>query len=290
MKTSIELIHDTLILGIKAFFKKSGFHKAVLGLSGGIDSAVVLCLAAKALGANNVRSLLMPSRYSSESSVTDSIELSKRVGTQYDIIDIEKSFCAIEEGLAPLFTDKENDVTEENIQARLRAVFLMAVANKFGYILLNTSNKSEIAAGYGTLYGDMCGGLAVLADVYKTDVYKLAHYINSKQEIIPLNTILKPPSAELRPNQKDSDSLPIYEVFDEILFRLIELNQSPEEIITAGFDETVVKRTVSMLQDSEYKRFQSAPGLRVSSKAFGAGRLMPLIEVRGKRREVRGEG
>lgn len=261
MKTSIELIHDTLILGIKAFFKKSGFHKAVLGLSGGIDSAVVLCLAAKALGANNVRSLLMPSRYSSESSVTDSIELSKRVGTQYDIIDIEKSFCVIEEGLAPLFTGKENDVTEENIQARLRAVFLMAVANKFGCILLNTSNKSETAVGYTTLYGDMAGGLSVIGDVYKTDVYKLATYINRTNDIIPESIILKLPSAELKPNQLDSDSLPDYDVLDNILYQYTELQTPIEEIMA---DRETVLCVVKLIDSSEYKRYQAPPILRVS--------------------------
>ena len=258
MKVSIELIHDSLILGIKEFFKKVGFKKAILGLSGGIDSAVVLYLATKALGANNVRSLLMPSRYTSECSVTDAIELSKRIGTQYDIIEIEKSFCAFEESLASLFSGKESDVTEENIQARIRAVFLMAVANKFDCILLNTSNKSEMAVGYTTLYGDMAGGLSVIGDVYKTDVYKLAAYINRTNEIIPVNIIRKQPSAELKPNQLDSDSLPDYDILDNILYQYIELQTPPEEITA---DRETVLRVIKLIKSSEYKRQQAPPVL-----------------------------
>ena len=276
MRISIESIHDSLILGIKEFFEKSGFQKAVLGLSGGIDSAVVLCLAAKALGANNVRSLIMPSRYSSECSVTDSIELSKRLGTQYDIINIEKTFCAFEESLSPLFVGKESDVTEENIQARIRAVFLMAVANKFGCILLNTSNKSETAVGYTTLYGDMAGGLSVIGDIYKTDVYKLAAYINRTNEIIPESIICKPPSAELKPNQLDSDSLPDYDTLDNILYQYIEL-QTPVEKITA--ERETVLRVIKMIESSEYKREQAPPVLRVSSKTLAECRLQRSISV-----------
>jgi NAD+ synthase (glutamine-hydrolysing) len=259
MRTSIELIHNALILGIKDFFKKSGFQKAVLGLSGGIDSAVSLCLAVEALGAGNVRSLLMPSRYSSECSVTDSIELSKKLGTQFDVINIDGSFCAFKEGLAPLFAGKESDVTEENIQARIRAVFLMAVANKFDCILLNTSNKSETAVGYTTLYGDMAGGLSVIGDVYKTDVYRLAAYINRKNEIIPKNIIQKLPSAELKPNQLDSDSLPPYDVLDNILYQYIEL-QTPVEKITA--DRETVLRVIELIKSSEYKRCQAPPVIK----------------------------
>ena len=266
MRISTSWLHDALILGIKEYFKKSGFQKAILGLSGGIDSAVSLYLAAKALGSDNVRSLLMPSRYSSESSITDSIELSKRLGTQYDIIDIEKSFCAFEEGLAPLFAGKDNDVTEENIQARVRAVFLMAVSNKFGCLLLNTSNKSEIAVGYGTLYGDMAGGLSVIGDVYKTDVYRLAAYINRTDEIIPENIIRKLPSAELKLNQLDSDSLPDYDILDNILYQYIEL-QTPVEKITA--DKETVLRVIKLINASEYKRYQAPPILKISSKTFG---------------------
>ena len=264
MRVSTELIHNALISGIKEFFEKSGFRKAVLGLSGGIDSAVVLCLAAKALGTGNVRSLLLPSRYSSESSIADSVELSKRVGTQFDIIEIEKSFCTIEKGLAPLFAGKDNDVTEENIQARVRAVFLMAVSNKFECILLNTSNKSEIATGYGTLYGDMAGGLSVIGDVYKTEVYKLADYINMANEIIPQNIIQKPPSAELKLNQLDSDSLPNYDVLDSILYQYLELQTPVEEIINNGADAETVYLVVKLINTSEYKRYQAPPMIRIN--------------------------
>ena len=260
MKISIESIHDALISGIKEFFEKSGFKKAVLGLSGGIDSAVVLCLAVKALGADNVRSLLMPSRYSSECSVTDSIELSKRLGTKFDVINIEGIFCAFERTLAPLFSGKENDVTEENIQARIRAVFLMAVANKFDCILLNTSNKSETAVGYTTLYGDMAGGLSVIGDVYKTDVYKLAAYINMTSEIIPESIIHKLPSAELKPNQLDADSLPDYETLDNILYQYLELQTPPEKIAA---DRETVYRVIKLIKSSEYKRYQAPPVLRI---------------------------
>ena len=272
MKISTAQLHNALISGIKDYFKKSGFQKAVLGLSGGIDSAVSLYLAAKALGNDNVRSLLMPSRYSSESSITDSIELSKRLDTQYDIIDIEKSFRIFEEGLAPLFAGKNNDVTEENIQARIRAVFLMAVSNKFGCMLLNTSNKSETAVGYTTLYGDMAGGLSVIGDVYKTDVYKLAAYINREKEIIPQNIIEKLPSAELRLNQLDSDSLPDYEILDNILYQYFELQTPAEEIVA---DKETVCRVIQLINSSEYKRCQAPPVLRISSNAFGASRGMP---------------
>ena len=270
----IEVIHNTLVLGIKDYFKKSGFEKAVLGLSGGIDSAVVLCLAAKALGNNNVRSLIMPSRYSSEHSVEDSIELSKRLGTQFDIINIEKSFCTFEESLAPIFEGTEQDVTEENIQARIRAVFLMAVANKFDCLLLNTSNKSELAVGYGTLYGDMAGGLSVIGDVYKTDVYKLAAYINSENEIIPESIIRKLPSAELKPNQLDTDSLPDYNTLDNILYKYIELQMPVDEIAKNTDDKETVYRVVKLMKSSEYKRYQFPPILRVSAKTLG--RCTPL--------------
>jgi len=212
------------------------------------------------LGNNNVRSLLMPSRYSSKSSITDAIELSKRLNTQYDIIDIEKTFCIFEEGLAPLFAGKDNDVTEENIQARIRAVFLMAVSNKFGCLLLNASNKSEMAVGYSTLYGDMAGGLSVIGDVYKTDVYKLAAYINRTNEIIPENIIRKPPSAELRLNQLDSDSLPDYDILDNILYQYIELQTPAEEIVA---DRETVCRVIKMIDSTEYKRYQAPPVIKL---------------------------
>jgi NAD+ synthase (glutamine-hydrolysing) len=273
----IEKIHDALILGIRDYFRKMGFRTATLGLSGGIDSALTLVLAVRALGAENIRVLLMPSKYSSGHSVDDARQLAENLGVQYDIVNIQSSVDAFETGLAPLFAGTTSDVTEENIQARARGIYLMAISNKFGHILLNTTNKSECAVGYGTLYGDMNGGLAVLGDVYKTDIFKIARFINHNTEIIPENTITKPPSAELRPNQKDSDSLPEYHDLDSMLFSYIELNMSPKEIVELGFDEKVVTRVIRLVNMNEYKRFQAAPILRISSKAFGFGRRMPLV-------------
>jgi len=219
----------------------------------------------------------MPSRYSSEHSVKDAVDLAGRLNTKYDIISIEKPFRAFEEDLAPLFTGRNPDVTEENIQARIRATLLMAVSNKFGCILLNTSNKSEAAVGYGTLYGDMAGGLSVIGDVYKTDVYKLAAHINRSREIIPENIITKQPSAELRPDQLDSDSLPEYSILDDILYQYIELQKPPAQIIEDGADASTVNRVIRLINFNEYKRYQAPPVLRISSKSFGAGRRMPLV-------------
>lgn len=272
-----EKIHDALVLGIRDYFKKTGFTKATLGLSGGIDSAVTLVLAARALGAENLRVLLLPSKHSSDHSVEDARQLAENLNVQYDIVKIQSAVESFEKGLAPLFARTKPDVTEENIQARARGIYLMAISNKFGHILLNTTNKSESAVGYGTLYGDMNGGLAVLGDVYKTEVFKLARFMNKNGELIPENTIVKPPSAELRPEQKDSDSLPEYDVLDEILIRYIEMNRSPQEIIGDGFDEATVVRVLRMVDTNEYKRFQAAPILRISSKAFGFGRRIPLV-------------
>jgi NAD+ synthase (glutamine-hydrolysing) len=274
---TIEKIHSALILGIKDYFTKNGFKKATLGLSGGIDSAVTLVLAERALGAENIRVLLMPSKFSSDHSIDDAIALADNLGVQYDIVKIHEVVETFDTSLAPVFNGLAHDIAEENIQARVRGTLLMGLSNKFGHILLNTSNKSEMAVGYGTLYGDMNGGLSVLGDVYKTDVFKLARFINSDKEIIPVNTIIKPPSAELRPGQMDSDSLPDYEILDKILFDYIELAKSPAEIIAAGFDEHTVHRTILMVNRTEYKRFQAPPILRVSSKAFGFGRKMPLV-------------
>lgn len=277
-KTStIEKIYQALVVGIRDYFSKVGFTKAILGLSGGIDSALVLVLAVEALGKENVRVLLMPSRYSSDHSVDDALQLARNLGIQHEIIPIQEMVDSFEQSLSEVFIHLPNDLTEENIQARTRGILLMALSNKFGNILLNTSNKSECAVGYGTLYGDMNGGLSVLGDVYKTDAFKMARWINRDREIIPENTITKPPSAELRPDQKDSDSLPDYELLDQILFDYIELNLSPQEIIAKGFDEATVLRTVRMVNNNEYKRFQAPPILRVSSKAFGFGRRMPLV-------------
>jgi len=271
------LIHDALIMGIMDYFKKMGFQKAILGLSGGIDSAVTLALAAEALGNENVYAVLLPSEYSTSHSIDDAVALAENLKCKYDTVPIEEGYNSILETLEPYFKDLPFSVAEENIQARVRAVILMALANKFGYILLNTSNKSEAAVGYGTLYGDMCGGISVLGDVYKTEVYELANYMNRNQEIIPINSIVKPPSAELRPGQKDSDSLPDYAILDTILYNYIELHQSPSDIIEAGFDETMVKKVLRMVNMNEWKRHQTPPILRVSPKAFGQGRRMPIV-------------
>ncbi|HUS86089.1 MAG TPA: NAD+ synthase [Bacteroidales bacterium] len=276
-KDHIPLIHDALILGIKDYFGKMKFKSAVLGLSGGIDSAVTLCLAVEALGSNNMRVLLLPSMYSSDHSVTDAVKLAENLGVEYDLINISDSFNSVKESLYPIMKDYPEDVTEENIQARLRSILLMAVSNKFGNILLNTSNKSEAAVGYSTLYGDMSGGLSVLGDVYKSDVYKLAGYINKENEIIPNNTITKLPSAELRPAQQDTDTLPEYQILDEILYQYIELQRSPGEITGEGITGDTIEKVISMINLNEYKRFQAPPILRISSKAFGYGRRMPLV-------------
>ena len=273
----ISLIHDALVMGIRDYFKKLNFSKAILGLSGGIDSAVTLALAVEALGKENVRPVLLPSRFSSDHSISDAQDIIKNIGCSYDLISIDKAFTAFEESLEPVFNDIPFGLAEENIQARTRAVILMGMANKLGYILLNTSNKSEAAVGYGTLYGDMCGGISVLGDVYKTDVFRLAYYINRNKEIIPINTIIKPPSAELRPNQKDSDSLPDYELLDQILFLYIEQRKGPGEIVKAGFDEAIVNRVLRMVNSNEWKRQQTPPILRVSYKAFGSGRRVPIV-------------
>jgi NAD+ synthase (glutamine-hydrolysing) len=273
----IERIYQALVLGIREYFTKQGFTKAVLGLSGGIDSAVVLVLAAEALGKENVRAVLLPSQYSSQHSIDDAIALAENLGVQHDIIKIEDTFNSLQKSLEPHFKGQPFNIAEENMQSRTRGVLLMALSNKFGYILLNTSNKSELSVGYGTLYGDMCGGLSVIGDLYKTEVYQLAAYMNRNQEVIPENTIIKPPSAELRPDQKDTDSLPEYEILDAILALYIEMRKGPKEIIALGFDEVLVRRVLKMVNTNEWKRIQAPPVLRVSSKAFGPGRRMPIV-------------
>ncbi len=273
----IALIHDALVLGIKDYFNKLGFKRAILGLSGGIDSAVTLVLAAEALGSENVKALLLPSRFSSQHSIDDAIALAENINVPYETIHLDDAYKSFGSLLNPFFKDMPFDVTEENLQARIRAVLLMAFTNKFGYVLLNTSNKSEAAVGYGTLYGDMCGGLSVLGDLYKTQVYELANFINKEMEIIPVNSITKPPSAELRPDQKDSDSLPDYDILDKILYNYIEKRQGPKELVAMGFDEAIVKKTLRLVNMNEYKRHQTPPILRVSPKAFGMGRRMPIV-------------
>lgn len=276
-KDKMMLIHDGLVMGLQNYFGKLGFKKAILGLSGGIDSAVVAVLAARALGKDNVRVILMPSQFSSDHSVNDARQLAQNLGVQYDIIPIESMYESFSMALEPHFWAKPFNIAEENIQARIRGMLLMAFSNKFGNIVLNTSNKSEMAVGYGTLYGDMCGGLSVIGDVYKTEVFELARYMNKDSEVIPENIITKPPSAELRPDQKDTDSLPEYDELDPILYQYIERHQSPQDIIEMGYDEKLVRRILRLVNINEFKRHQTAPVLRVSDKAFGMGRRMPIV-------------
>ena len=276
-RDKMTLIHDALIVGIQDYFGKMGLKKAILGLSGGIDSAVVAVLAQRALGADNVRCLLMPSQFSSDHSVGDARALAQKLGIQYDIVMIEPMYEAYMDTLKTHFFGLPFNIAEENLQARVRGMLLMSFSNKFGNILLNTSNKSEMAVGYGTLYGDMCGGLSIIGDLYKMEVYALAKFINKDGEIIPENTITKPPSAELRPGQKDSDSLPDYEILDPILYQYVEKRQGPKEIIAMGFDEKLVHRVLRLVNINEFKREQTSPVLRVSTKAFGMGRRMPIV-------------
>jgi NAD+ synthase (glutamine-hydrolysing) len=276
-KLNIHGIHTALIHGIRDYFQKMGFTKAILGSSGGIDSAVVLALACEALGKENVRAILMPSPYSTSHSVDDAVRLSENLGNPYDIIKIKDVYEAFLSSLKPIFKDLPFSIAEENLQSRSRGNLLMAIANKFGYILLNTSNKSELATGYGTLYGDMAGGIGVLGDCYKLQVYALAEYINRDGEIIPDNIIHKAPSAELRPDQKDADSLPEYDILDTVLYQYIERRQGPKEIKAQGFEPALVDRILKLVNTNEYKRNQFCPIIRVSPKAFGVGRRVPIV-------------
>jgi NAD+ synthase (glutamine-hydrolysing) len=276
-KDKYPLIYKGLVEGIRNYFIKLGFRDAILGLSGGIDSALVLVLAAEALGKEHVTAYMMPSQYSSEGSITDSRALCENLGVKHETIPIENAFQTMLQELQPFFKDMPHNIAEENIQARIRSVYLMAISNKFGPILLNTSNKSEGAVGYTTLYGDMSGGLSVIGDVYKTEVYALCRWINRNREIIPKNILDKPPSAELRHGQKDSDLLPDYEILDKILLEYIENRKGPDEIKAMGFDAGLVDRILKMVNTNEYKRFQTPPILRVSPKAFGMGRRLPIV-------------
>ena len=277
-------LHDALVLGTRDYLQKCGFRSAVLGLSGGIDSAVVACLAVAALGAENVRGLSLPSEFSSQGSLDDARDLARSLGITYDVVPIQPPFEAMKTQLAPLFAGRTEDTTEENLQARLRGVTLMALSNKFGSLLLTTGNKSELAVGDCTLYGDMCGGLAVISDVPKTLVYRLARWINDDARrrtgriLIPESSITKPPSAELRPNQTDQDSLPPYDVLDAILEGYVVEDRSAEDLIESGLDAAAVRRVVRLIDGSEYKRRQAAPGLKVTSRAFGVGRRMPIAQ------------
>ena len=271
-------IFNALSLGVKDYLHKCGFESAVIGLSGGIDSAVTAAIAVEALGPNNVRGVAMPSQYSSQGSLEDAERLAKALKIQYDIVPIEPIFEQLKAQLESIFKQKKEDTTEENMQARIRGNILMSMSNKFGSLLLTTGNKSELAVGYCTLYGDMCGGLAVISDLPKTKVYSLARWINRKQEIIPEATITKPPSAELRPDQIDQDSLPDYEVLDDILESYIVNGSDLESIISSGHDPAIVQRIIQLINNNEYKRRQAAPGIKITSKAFGVGRRIPVAK------------
>ncbi len=275
---SIKEIYNALVFGLKDYFQKNGFKTALLGSSGGIDSAVVQALLSDAIGAENVTAVLMPSKYSSEGSVQDAMTLSQQLGNPYFQLPIATIIDAYDKVLDPLYNGLPIGLAEENIQARTRANLLMSLSNKFGHILINTSNKSELSVGYSTLYGDLCGSLSAIGDVYKTQVYALAQLINSKANRIPESIIHKAPSAELRPDQKDSDSLPEYHFLDAILYLHIEKQLGNDEIIALGHDAATVAKVLNLVKNSEYKRFQAPPVLRVSSKSFGRGRIIPLVK------------
>ncbi|MEK0447411.1 MAG: hypothetical protein RLZZ399_2732 [Verrucomicrobiota bacterium] len=273
-----EVLFEALVLGLRDYATKCGFQSAVLGLSGGIDSAVVATIAAEALGAEQVLGVTMPTRFSSTGSVEDSANLARKLGIQFLEIPIQHSFEVFQEQFGGLFAGLAENETEENMQPRLRGMTLMALSNKLGHLVLSTGNKSEMAVGYCTLYGDMCGGLSVISDVPKTDIYRLARWINRSEEVIPWNTIRKPPSAELKPDQRDQDTLPPYEVLDPILRLYVEEQCAPEEIIAQGFDEATVRWVIRRVILNEYKRAQAPPGLKVTQKAFGVGRKMPIAQ------------
>jgi len=273
-----EELYGALSLGIRDYVQKCGFHSAIIGLSGGIDSALTAVLAVEALGADKVLGVSMPARYSSGGSLTDAEALAKNLGIRHETLPIEPVFKTVEAQLAGVFAETQPNEAEENIQSRLRGVTLMALSNKFGALVLTTGNKSEMAVGYCTLYGDMCGALAVIADVFKTDIYRIARWVNREQTVIPEASITKPPSAELRPGQKDQDSLPAYETLDAILQAYVVENLSKEQIIRRGFDATVVNDVINKVTFSEYKRRQAAPGLKVSPRAFGMGRRIPIAQ------------
>ncbi len=278
--TGVESIYKALVLGLRDYVRKCGFKSVVLGLSGGIDSALTAAIAVDALGKQHVTGVAMPSRFSSGHSVSDAELLARNLGIEFHILPIKDVHDEFEKTLAPAFAGHPRDVTEENLQARTRGVLLMAFSNKFNHLLLTTGNKSELAVGYCTLYGDMCGGLAVISDVPKTVVYQISEFVNEEagQDLIPRNTITKPPSAELRPDQTDQDSLPPYEVLDAIMHRYVEEEKGAAQIIAEGFDAPTVQRVIKLIDRSEYKRRQAAPGLKVTSRAFGFGRRMPIAQ------------
>jgi NAD+ synthase (glutamine-hydrolysing) len=278
-KNEIDSVYKALILGTRDYVKKCGFKKAVIGLSGGIDSAVTAVIAVKALGKDKVLGVTMPSGFSSKSSIEDSKKLARKLGIDCKVIPIKSIYNVYMKTMSGIFAGLPFDVTEENLQARIRGKILMAISNKYGYLVLTTGNKSELAVGYCTLYGDMCGGLAVISDIPKTIVYDLARYINRRMEIIPESTIEKPPSAELRPNQKDEDSLPPYDILDGILKAYVEESKDVNDIVALGYDEMLVRDIIRKVDKNEYKRKQAAPGLKVTTKAFGTGRRMPLAQL-----------
>jgi NAD+ synthase (glutamine-hydrolysing) len=273
-------IWNALVLGVQDYARKCGFKQAVLGLSGGIDSALVAAIAVEALGSKNVLAVLMPSPYSSDHSIADALELAKNLGIKTEIIPIQPMMFAFDQALAQIFTGRDDDITEENLQSRIRGNLLMAIANKFGHLLLSTGNKSEMSVGYCTLYGDMNGGLAVISDVLKTRVYKLCAWLNKNHEVIPNHILTKPPSAELKPDQVDQDSLPAYEILDDILEKLISDRLSISQIINSGHDPQVVNRIVQLVNRAEFKRRQAPPGLKISDRAFGSGWRMPIAAKR----------
>ena len=273
---AVELVYKALVCGIRDYFHKNGLQRAVLGLSGGIDSALVATLAVDALGAENVHGLLMPSQYSTDHSVKDAVDLADNLGMKYDIVPIRPMFDEFAKALKPVFGDRAEDVTEENLQARIRGTLVMSYANKFGALALNTTNRSEAAMGYGTLYGDSCGSLAVIGDLYKTEVYQLSEWINRDGIRIPQNSITKAPSAELRPGQKDSDSLPDYGVLDAILNLYLDENMTEEEIVEEGYDRDTVQLAIRKTRQNEWKRLQFAPQLKVSPMSFGLDRRWPI--------------
>jgi NAD+ synthase (glutamine-hydrolysing) len=276
---AIQNLFQALVMGTRDYAHKCRFKSAVLGLSGGIDSSVVACVAAAALGPGNVLGVSMPSMYSAQESFDDAQTLAQNLGIRFETVPILPMFRRFKEALAPHFDGRPADETEENLQARIRGTILMALSNKFGHLVLGTGNKSELGAGYCTLYGDMVGGLAVISDVPKTLVYRLAAHINRRKEIIPRNTIERPPTAELRPNQTDQDSLPEYDILDGILHLRVEQQMSTEEIVAQGYERPIVEKVIRMIQANEYKRRQAAIGLKVTTRAFGAGRRMPIASI-----------
>jgi NAD+ synthase (glutamine-hydrolysing) len=278
LRPPAEDLHDALVLGLRDYMRKCGFKSCVLGLSGGIDSALVAAIAAEAVGPENVLGVSLPSVFSSEGSKDDARDLARNLGIRYETVPIQSAVESVKAQLGTLFAGRAEDATEENMQARIRGLILMSISNKFGHLLLTTGNKSELAVGYCTIYGDMCGGLAVISDLPKTQVYAVSRWMNREREIIPWASIEKPPSAELKPDQKDQDTLPEYDVLDAILEMFVEQGKSTEEIAAAGYDENLVRWVLRRVDANEWKRHQAAPGLKVTTKAFGIGRRIPIAQ------------